>query len=310
MPTRLCYRSYAKINLYLDVLQRRGDGFHDLETLFQSVSLYDTLTFKARHEGITLEGAPPELGPAASNLIVRAAHLLQKHTGTKQGAAISLEKRIPAAAGLAGGSGNAAATLAALNRLWELNLPDGDLHALGLELGSDVPFCLLGGFAAATGRGERLTPLPAAPPLQWFVLLHPAVAVSTPAVFNDPRLTKNAAAVIDGMTPAFAGLVNALARGEDATAPPADTARAPLFYNAMEAVTFAMHPDLARWKAWLLEAGCAAAMMSGSGPTLIGVCRDRAQAEAIAAAVDGVRASVVQAVPASLKDCTHGENPA
>src|SRR5690606_34329464 len=155
-------------------------------------------TFEAREAGVEFTCNNGNLGPVESNLAVRAARLLQEQAGIAQGVAIGLDKRIPVAAGLAGGSGNAAATLMALNRLWEIQWPLERLLELALALGSDVPFCLVGGYAAATGRGEILTPLPLPSPPRWYVLVHPAVAVSTPAVFNDPALIKNDAPRIAG----------------------------------------------------------------------------------------------------------------
>jgi len=145
----------AKVNLYLDVVRRREDGFHDIETLFQSLDLADEVTLEPRGDGqLTLDCSLPGLCAPEDNLALRAAVLLRRHTGCGAGAHISLEKRIPVAAGLAGGSADAAAVLRGLNRLWGLGLSHGELAAPALELGSDVPYCLAGGLAAATGRGE------------------------------------------------------------------------------------------------------------------------------------------------------------
>lgn len=160
MPTDIAYRSYAKINLYLDVLGRRRDDYHNIETIFQSVDLADELFFSDQPSRITLVCSVPELGTVESNLVYRAATLLKERTGCPLGARIQLEKRIPIAAGLAGGSSNAAATLVALNTLWNLRLTANAIRTLALELGSDVPYCTVGGTMAAMRRGEDLRPLP------------------------------------------------------------------------------------------------------------------------------------------------------
>ena len=188
-PLAVCYRSYAKLNLYLDVLERRPDGYHDIETILQTVSLADTLEVSTAVEDITLICSDSAAGPAKENLAYRAAMLLRDRCGIRRGAHMVLDKRIPVAAGLAGGSGNAAAALAALNELWELRLSQTELAALGLELGSDVPYCLIGGTVAARGRGEILRPLePLAP--AWFLLLHPELRIGAGEVYSHPRLAQ------------------------------------------------------------------------------------------------------------------------
>jgi len=302
MPTACRFRSYAKINTYLDVLPRRADGYHDIETLFVSVSLFDELRFETREGGIELTCNDDSLGPPGENLAVRAARLLQEGEGCTQGVAITLDKRIPVAAGLAGGSGNAAATLVALNLLWELGLPHERLLAYGLELGSDVPFCLAGGYAAATGRGEVLTPLPAPAAPRWFVLVHPAAAVSTPAIFQHPELVKNDAPIVDGRTEHFARIVQwAADLAEASVHAPANQHAGALYFNRMQPVTFALHPELAEWTARLADLGCLQTVMSGTGPTLVGLCEDEADARRVAQALEGVRVSVVQEMPVGVE---------
>ena len=298
MPTALRYRSYAKINTYLDVLPKRPDGFHDLETLFVSVSLFDELRFESRESGIAFTCNADNLGPDDANLVVRAARLLQESAGCSKGVSIALEKRIPVAAGLAGGSGDAAATLAALNELWGLNLPTEQLLEHALSLGSDVPFCLIGGYAAATGRGEIIESLPTPKPPRWFVLIHPDASVSTPAVFNHPALKKNPSERIDGRTEHFARVVELASKSANAGVP--SNAIDPLFFNCMEPVTFDLHPELMTWKGRLADAGCLATVMSGTGPTLVGLCRDEDDAQRVAGTLDGVRVSVVHEMPVGI----------
>jgi 4-diphosphocytidyl-2-C-methyl-D-erythritol kinase len=188
----------AKLNLFLHVLGRRPDGYHELQTVFQLVDLRDELRIEVTRDGrITRE--PPAPGdalaqvPAAQDLAVRAARLLQPRAAAPLGARIALTKRIPMGGGLGGGSSDAATVLLALNSLWGLELPVDELAELGLELGADVPFFVRGVNAWAEGRGERLTPIETAP--AWFLIVDPGVSVSTAAVFADPELTRDSPAL-------------------------------------------------------------------------------------------------------------------
>lgn len=209
------------------------------------------------------------------NLVYRAALLLRNHAGVRQGVRMRLEKHIPVAAGLAGGSGNAAAALIALNALWRMDLPEAKLAELALELGSDVPYCLQGGAKAATGRGECLEALPLPPPM-WFVLVHPPIAVSTRSIYTSPYLVRNLEPALDGRTPSFRRALERLEAGDIAGA----------VFNRMETAAFRHYPPLQAIKERLLEAGCSAAAMSGSGPTMFGVCHSEAQAQLAASAFD------------------------
>lgn len=285
MTEGITYRAYAKINLYLDILNRRRDGYHNVETIFQSVSLADVLSFSKRTSGVFLECSTPALDDGSANLAYRAAALLQERTGVSQGVYLYLQKQIPIAAGLAGGSANAAATLAALNYLWELGLSKGQLQRLALELGSDVPYCLVGGTQAATRRGEDLHATPPLPPT-WFLLLHPPLAVSTPRIYNSPRLEKNTSKRFAGKTSGFRRAIEALERGDFSEA----------VFNRMEGPVFADYPQLAEGKRRLLAAGCSAAAMSGSGPTLFGVCRSRDHATHVAEQLNDYQSSIVYSV--------------
>lgn len=286
MATSVVYESFAKINLYLDVVARRRDGYHDIETVFQTVNLSDRLSFTERDGGILLDCDAPELGGVDTNLAYRAATLLQDRTGCTKGVHVRLEKRIPIAAGLAGGSGNAAAALIALNDLWELRLSRGDLQRLALELGSDVPYCLVGGTMAATGRGEEMMALEPLPQT-WFILVHPPVSVSTARVYGSPRLRVSDSPRFAGRTAAFRKALYALEKGR----------LEEVVFNRMEEVVFPDHQTLAEVKCLLLEKGCTAAAMSGSGPTLFGVCESRRQASRLAEDLTGLRTTVVSSVP-------------
>ena len=179
----------AKLNLFLHITGRRADGYHDLQTIFQFLDWCDELVITPRADGqILRHGGLAEVPPEA-DLVVRAARRLQAHSGCRLGADIDLRKRIPAGGGLGGGSSDAATVLHALNRLWSLDLPGPELARLGLGLGADVPVFLLGHAAFGAGVGEILTPVE--PDTPWYLILHPAGAVSTAEIFNAPELTRS-----------------------------------------------------------------------------------------------------------------------
>ena len=243
-------KSYAKINWALRVTGKRPDGYHELETVFQTISLYDELTF-TRAEGLTLTCDDPSIPVDESNLVFRAARAVGAHDVT-----INLLKRIPAGGGLGGGSSNAAAVLQELG--------SGPLESIALSLGSDVPFFLLGGTAYATGRGEILTPLP---PLTGIPLL---------LVLPEERvLTRDAFARITRYSPPL---------GIDAYRRPFTH-----FTNDFEEPVFALLPRLATLKSRLYDAGAAWAGMSGSGSTLVGAFADDASRDRAAEAFGDVR---------------------
>ncbi|MCF6286430.1 MAG: 4-(cytidine 5'-diphospho)-2-C-methyl-D-erythritol kinase [Candidatus Hydrogenedentes bacterium] len=285
MPS-LSYRSYGKVNLYLDILDRRADGFTNIETVLQSIDLWDRLEVRKATSGIALTCSDPTLGAGPDNLVHRAAALLRKRANIQSGVALHLEKNLPIAAGLAGGSGNAAATLIALNDLWELGWDIRQLRELALELGSDVPFCLVGGTVAATGRGEKMKILP---PMstRWLVLVHPVLAVTAGHAYGHPELTRNRHVPVDGMTLPFRKALKQLDQGraED------------MVFNRMESGIFCDHPELAEIKDHLMTLGCSASAMSGSGPTVFGLCDDKTKARSIAKQITGIRTSVVCTVP-------------
>lgn len=178
----------AKLNLFLHVVGRRADGYHELQSAFVPIDLADTLDFESRADG-AIERSGDVIGDAERDLAVRAARLLQAEAGTTLGVSIHVEKKIPAGSGMGGGSSDAATTLIALNRLWDLHWPRERLAPLALRLGADVPFFLQPGPAFAEGIGERLTPLDW--PASHFAVVHPQVAVSTAEIFGDPGLTRH-----------------------------------------------------------------------------------------------------------------------
>jgi 4-diphosphocytidyl-2-C-methyl-D-erythritol kinase len=202
------YLAPAKLNLFLHVTGRRADGFHDLQTVFQLVDLYDELEISTRDDGQILREPPPTdplLAALATgdDLTVRAAALLQRESGTALGASIHVHKRIPAGGGMGGGSSDAASVLLALNEQWGLHWPLERLAQLGLTLGSDVPVFIHGRNAFASGRGEQLTPLDLPP--RWFLVVHPPVSVSTREIFSDPQLTRDTPALRIPALPADGG---------------------------------------------------------------------------------------------------------
>jgi 4-diphosphocytidyl-2-C-methyl-D-erythritol kinase len=179
----------AKLNLFLHVLGRRADGYHELQTVFQLLELCDWLTFAPTDDGaVSRPGGLAEI-PPDEDLAVRAARLLQAESGCGRGAVIRVEKRIPAGGGLGGGSSDAATTLVALNRLWGLGWSAPELAELGLRLGADVPVFVEGHSAWAEGVGERLTPLEL--PTRWFAVIRPGCRVATREIFQAPELTRN-----------------------------------------------------------------------------------------------------------------------
>ena len=187
----------AKLNLFLHILGRRPDGYHELQTCFQFVDLCDEISIEVRADGLIRRAVEIPNLPAEADLCIRAARALQEDSGATSGADIALTKRIPVGGGLGGGSSDAATCLLALNRLWGIHWPTEKLAALGLKLGADVPVFLHGRVAWAEGVGERLTPLypPLAPSEANYLILKPNVFVSTAAVFQDPELTRNSAPI-------------------------------------------------------------------------------------------------------------------
>ena len=291
MPASLRYRSHAKVNLYLDVLNKRDDGYNNIETVFQTVDLADEMTFALTDREVSMTCSEQTLETDEGNLMMKAARVLQAHTGTTRGATMHLEKRIPIAGGMAGGSGNGAAALVALNALWETGCGAEELAGLALQLGSDVPYCIGGGTALATGRGEEIVSLEAIP-TTWFVLVHPPIPISAGFVYTHPLLARSAEApseVVGGLrvTPSLSERMATLGRGDVSG----------VIFNRMEVPVFQAHPALAAIKARLLDAGCTAAAMSGSGATMFGVCRNQGSAEEVAGAIRDYPTTVVSSTP-------------
>lgn len=263
------FKAYAKINLTLDVLGKRADGYHEIKMVMQTVSLYDTVTVELLENEndsgkIYAETNLPFLPTGGDNLACRAAELFFAETGLNYGAKITLEKHIPVGAGLAGGSSDCAVVLKALNKLCDSGLSMHKLCSMGVRLGADVPYCLLGGTRLAEGIGERLSPLPRMPRCS-VLLVKPAFSISTKSVYekidsiSDYR-RPDTERVIDGL---YSSRLEEIAAGMG---------------NVLEEVSVSDYPVLDEVKLQLLSLGAEAAQMSGSGPTVFGLFSDISKA--------------------------------
>ena len=266
MSSRLAVRCFAKINLQLRVGPLRPDGFHELETIFQSIDLHDTLEVRAGGRGVRMSCDRDDLPCGEDNLVVRAARAFERLSGERLDVEMTLRKRIPAAAGLGGGSSDSAAALRALNMLHGNPLDEAALAAAAAVLGSDVPYFLVGGTALARGRGEILTPLEFPGEIH-LLLLAPPLQVSSAEAYKHFDLT---------MGPHISDSTHRLSTGED----PSPTAP---WYNDLEGCVFATYPELEGLKHALLEAGAVEAVMSGSGPVIAGRFEQKEEAERAAA---------------------------
>jgi len=254
-PDPAAWPAPAKLNLMLRIVGRRPDGYHLLQTVFQFLDRGDWLWFDLRDDGLIERASEVPGVPAAADLTVRAARLLQQAAGVRRGVTIRIAKRLPLGGGLGGGSSDAATTLVALNHLWRTGLTLVELAELGLTLGADVPVFVHGRAAWAEGVGERLAPVDLAEP--WFVVLVPACPVATGAVFNDPDLTRNSPPIT--ITDFAAGLGG----------------------NDCEAVVYRRYPEVAAATRWLAQFG--QARLTGTGACVFAVFPDGASADRVLA---------------------------
>ncbi|KXI79411.1 4-diphosphocytidyl-2C-methyl-D-erythritol kinase [Bacillus cereus] len=254
---KLLVKAPAKINLSLDVLGKRQDGYHEVKMIMTTIDLADRLELmELAEDRIEILSHNRYVPDDQRNLAYQAAKLLKEKFNVKKGVSITIEKTIPVAAGLAGGSSDAAATLRGLNKLWNLGLTIDQLAELGAEIGSDVSFCVYGGTAIATGRGERIEHIKT-PPSCWVILAKPHIGVSTADVYGNLKLNRVTHPNVDKMVDVInAGDYKGIC----------DTVG-----NVLEDVTFAMHPEVARIKAQMKRFGADAVLMSGSGPTVFGL---------------------------------------
>jgi len=269
----LAKQSPCKVNLLLNILGRRSDGFHELETVMHPVNFFDEIRFERGGNGIQLTCDEPILPVDSQNLIYRAAGAFLQAAKIPDGVRVRLEKKIPLAAGLGGGSGNAATTLLALNELFDRPLSTAELNELAAALGSDVPFFLQNRPALATGRGEQIQPLDFFPALRGkaFLLIHPGFGISTPWAYQ--ALARFPAA-LNGRTGRAEKLVSLLQAGDLRAA-------GGEFYNSLEAPALEKHPVLALFQELLRDNGALAALMSGSGSTTFAISENRAAAESL-----------------------------
>lgn len=263
----------AKVNLFLNVLRRRPDGYHDLHSLLQMVGLYDELIFEDAPRGITLVSSSGDLPVDDRNLVVRATRALVRAAGIKSGVRVGLKKNIPMGAGLGGGSSDAAATLVALNRLWKLGFSRDDLAKIGQDLGSDVPFFLYGPTAFVSGRGEKVVPCVLNSD-RWLVIVNPGFEVSTRWVYEQLSSVGAGAATSQ----------NSWLTNIQENIRIQDSGKFKLHYsdivlhNDLESVMESKYPVVRAMKECLLSEGAEGILMSGSGPTVFGVFKEKIDA--------------------------------
>lgn len=266
MREELSLRAYGKINLGLDVIRKRPDGYHEVKMVMQTVSLYDSLRLKKKEEpGIEVRTNLPFLPTGPDNLVYRAAELLLKEFGIGEGLFIDLYKKIPVAAGMAGGSSDAAAVLVGVNKMFRLGLSKEELMERGVKLGADIPYCIMRGTALAEGIGEKLSKLPPMPECH-ILLAKPPVSVSTKFVYGNLKA--------DSLTwhPDIDGMIDALyQRRLDGLVS--------RMGNVLETVTIPAYPQVQKLKDIMMDNGARMALMSGSGPTVFGIFEEKETAE-------------------------------
>jgi len=259
---RIENNAYAKINLSLDVVRKREDGYHDLKMIMQTIDLHDTVILEKTAEGISLECSSEWVPDDSRNIAWKAAKAIMEAYGIKGGVHIKIVKRIPVAAGLAGGSTDAAAVLRGMNDLFGLGADAGELRRLGKRLGADVPYCVSGGTKLAEGIGDRLSDLPGLADVD-IVLVKPRIGVSTAWVYGNLDISR----IKDGDRPDTEHIIAALERRDV-------KAVAEGMRNVLETVTLERYSSVRQAKTELLELGALGSLMSGSGPTVFGVFED------------------------------------
>ena len=279
----LGFRAFAKLNLFLEILRKREDGYHDICSFMVNVDLADTLRFRKIRSDLTLNCDSDEVPSGPDNLCLTAARALRDYTNCREGVEITLVKGIPVASGLGGGSSDAACTLVGVNKLWGLGLTELELLALAERIGSDAPFFIRGGAQLAEGRGERLTPVDGFPKT-WFVLVTPSLRISSRWAYSvaKMKLTKTghkSKIMLPGAGPYAARIAKTLR-------------------NDLESGVIGAYPVVRELKDALISRGAIGSLMSGSGPTVFGVARDRTSATEIASSMGrlGLSVSVVSTV--------------
>ncbi|MDO4978456.1 MAG: 4-(cytidine 5'-diphospho)-2-C-methyl-D-erythritol kinase [Eubacteriales bacterium] len=267
MNTPLELKAYAKVNLGLDVIRRREDGYHDVKMIMQTIKLYDQLTMQRNNSGeITVTTNLPYLPVGKKNLVYRAIDLIREEYGIKDGVDVQLTKHIPVAAGMAGGSTDAAAAFVGMNQLFKLNITQDTLLKYAVTLGADIPYCIMRGTALSEGIGEVLTPLPSIPSC-WFLVVKPVFSISTKFVYENLHLNENT------VHPDIDGMVEAIKAGDLAGI----TSR---MGNVLEDVAISDYPQIAKIKETMNSLGAMNSLMSGSGSTVFGIFTSKEQATA------------------------------
>jgi len=258
--------SYSKINLTLHILGKRQDGYHDIETIMQSINLADKIFIKEEKERIKIKCSHPLIPVDTQSLTYRTAEKILKRYRVTKGVKIEINKKIPLASGMAGGSANSASILVGINKLFVLNLSNKDLREIGEELGMDVPFCIQNGTALAYHKGEKVTPLPPINPPLWTIIINPGFEIPTKWAYNNldlgliKREKNNTIAMLKALKEReLQGIAKNL-------------------FNSFEGLIIKRYPEIRKIKDRLIEEGAMGALMSGSGPTVFGIAQNKEQA--------------------------------
>jgi len=260
--------SYSKINLTLNVLGKRKDGYHEIESIMQSVNLADKIVITKKGKGITIKCNNPQVPVDIDSLAYKTAEKILDKYRIKRGVEIEIDKKIPLASGMAGGSANSATILLGINKLFDLKLKNEELWVIGEELGMDVPFCIQNGTALAYHKGEKLTPLLPLSPSLWVIIINPDFKISTQWAYNNLKIGKNKKTINSNST---RSMRNALKVGT-----PVEIAKN--LFNSFESVIIKKYPKIGKIKNRLIEEGILGALMSGSGPSVFGIAKSQEEA--------------------------------
>lgn len=258
--------SYSKINLTLNILAKRQDGYHNIETIMQSVNLADRIFIKEEKEGIRIKCNHPLVPVDTQSLTYRSAEKILNRYRITKGVKIEINKKIPLASGMAGGSANSASILVGINKLFALNLSNKDLREIGEELGMDVPFCIQNGTALAYHKGEKVIPLPLINPPLWIIIINPGFEIPTKWAYNSLDLDQ-----IKKEKNNIEAMLKALKEREL-------EGIAKNLFNSFEELVIEKYPEIGKIKDRLTEEGALGALMSGSGPTVFGIAQNKEQA--------------------------------
>ncbi|GAH19302.1 unnamed protein product [marine sediment metagenome] len=258
--------SYSKINLTLNILGKRRDGYHNIETIMQSINLADRIFIKEEKEGVKIKCSHPLVPVDTQSLTYRSAEKILNRYRIKKGVKIEIDKKIPLASGMAGGSANSASILVGINKLFALNLSNKDLREIGEELGMDIPFCIQNGTALAYHKGEKVTPLPPINPPLWIIIINPGLEIPTKWAYNNLDL-----GLIKREKNSTIAMLKALKEG-------GLEGIAKNLFNSFEGLVIKKYPEIGKIKDRLVEEGALGALMSGSGPTVFGIAQNKEQA--------------------------------